>query len=164
MIRVAPRINIDKHTSVGRRPDGNTTAWVVTAGAGHPANADRYASYRLEITHDFSGDPDRVTRIVWRDGVRYEVVTVEEYDQAVCDIRDHAECEGHPDDGHFDGPAGETHYCDGSCVQPRDILNSQGVIHEDMARAWGFRLDWLDGFERSWDAAQAFLDFGIAGR
>ena len=25
------------------------------------------------------------------------------------------ECQGHPDDGDFDGPMGETFYCDGSC-------------------------------------------------
>jgi hypothetical protein len=25
------------------------------------------------------------------------------------------ECEGHPDDGQFNGPMGETFYCDGSC-------------------------------------------------
>ena len=28
------------------------------------------------------------------------------------------ECEGHPDDGMFDGPMGETFYCDGSCMGP----------------------------------------------
>lgn len=26
------------------------------------------------------------------------------------------ECPGHPDDGEFNGPAGQTFYCDGSCV------------------------------------------------
>lgn len=28
------------------------------------------------------------------------------------------ECQGHPDDGFFNGPIGEDFYCDGSCVQP----------------------------------------------
>ena len=29
-----------------------------------------------------------------------------------------AECQGHPDDGEFYGPIGETFYCDGSCEVP----------------------------------------------
>jgi len=32
------------------------------------------------------------------------------------------ECQGHPDDGELDGPAGETFYCDGSCEEPVDNL------------------------------------------
>jgi hypothetical protein len=27
------------------------------------------------------------------------------------------ECQGHPDDGDFNGPAGETFYCDGTCEE-----------------------------------------------
>lgn len=28
------------------------------------------------------------------------------------------DCQGHPDDGEFNAPIGETFYCDGSCEEP----------------------------------------------
>lgn len=37
------------------------------------------------------------------------------------------DCQGHPDDGEFDGPIGEAFYCDGSCEEP--------WVNEQMVRA-----------------------------
>jgi hypothetical protein len=64
------RIQIDKSTYVGARPDGVATGWIVTPGSGEMG--DDWASYRLEIEHDYSGRPDRITRVAFRDGERFE--------------------------------------------------------------------------------------------
>lgn len=47
------------------------------------------------------------------------------------------ECQGHPDDGEFDGPVGESFYCDGSCEEPapdhdwvRAVMVGDDRVHE----------------------------------
>lgn len=64
-------------------------------------------------------DFDATYRVEGMDGIAWQLVGYETYP---------LECEGHPDDGEFNGPIGETFYCDGSCNDGEVGTNPDMVI------------------------------------
>lgn len=138
--RTALRIQIDKHSNVGARPDG-VARWVVSGGRGSEANADDFASYRLEIDHDYSGHGDRIRRVAFKDGQRFEFLPDAEFDENVELVTQHEDL---------------------------DAAEAIGSLNEQQNR-WpysaastlGFRPDYFAEMETQWRAAQAFIDFAV---
>jgi hypothetical protein len=137
------RIQIDKTTYVGARPDGRTTGWIVSPGSGEAR--DDFASYRLEIEHDYSGEPDRITRVAFRDGERFEFLPDVEFE------------------------------ANAELVAEYENLSDEeaATLLHDQHNRWAYSEGSVLGFEpattftaleAAWTAANQFIDFAIAGR
>lgn len=164
------RICIDKNTYVGRKPNGRTEGWVITGGSGSDINADRNASYRLEVTHhDFSSDPSRIARVAYVAGTRYEIETDEEF-------KLHAEAFSEHE---IKVPEGMTHAeaqvkAYGEDTEPGSVdylfytqdeaegeLMDLGYWPERAARVIGINVKFFDELEAGWRAATQLFDFAI---
>jgi hypothetical protein len=178
------RVHIDKHSNAGRHPDGRTF-WIVSPSFREPRDD---GSYRLEIRHDFSGEPDTLTRVVYQSGTRHEVMPDEAFDARVQVVMEN---ELYAPDGMTQSEAHQLAVWTDVSDEDRELGNiialtpeqgeraaqvrsltyeeAAGKLHdlevwpEQAARAFGFDPSIFNALEAAWTAANVFIDFGISG-
>lgn len=140
------RIIISHHTNTlatrraQRQPHRGSTAarWAVS-----PAN-ERYEDYsvHLEIDHDFSGDPDRITRVVSVMGEMKELINDAEYASRIQAILEHEDTTRDEAKQWID----ENH----------DVITER-----EFRTAMGGDVKVFEEMEWAWHAVSEFVDFAV---
>lgn len=171
------RIMIDKHTNVGEKPDGSLL-WVISPGAGEDLVRD--VSYHIEVEHDWSPDPDRITRVAHQGGVRSalypdrdfktmveafienETKAPEGMSRSEAIGRASAIYQSTEDDQAAFAEMDRLGIGDFTDDEVMAILNEEhNRFSYSQASTLGFNPTIFAELERGWAAAKVFLDFGV---
>lgn len=137
------RIRIDKRPT--DYTDAYSSVWYVSPVQDDIRGDDHfpYATYELEVLLGGQYEDGMVIkRLAYKDGDRYEVLTVKEFDERVEGIVEH--------EGRNKNVA-------------TDRLTSKNIWPETSMRVFGFNLSYFDRAEAAWRAALQFMDFGYTG-